>query len=793
MAEHEEAAISLKSRRGRRWKRPSSTPPSVEAAVEGGGIIATVHVSTWPVLEAEIKKPISIRCVPIISTPNTMKYVQWFVMEKTIRQRIYFQDMENSTIDANTDYTDRISKDKMYTLTIDPVMLKDERTFLCQVGAGPVGSDEAETQLKVYAAPDLPVIEKNPGTKSILETEPVEIASCVTKNGYPMPNVTWYKDRTQLQTDPQMQKRTRVTLQATEEANGLYTMRSVLHYLLEIHDEYSTFYCEVSYRMPMGIDKMKESEAINISISYPPESVEFLIDPNVLQEMDNVTMECRSDGTSSVEYTFLKLLDGKMEDIYSIGNTVVLTELSRNDTGVYGCKILDLDTFMEFFSNKTITVNFLDPIMFTPKGPYIFTEGEKNMRISCEAEASQNSTVVWINHKTVVSTGELLKLPMVAFDDAGNYTCIVAMPGVPNLSRQKTINIVVKESMEFLIHPNVLKEMDNVTMECRSDGTSSVEYTFLKLLDGKMEDINSIGNTAVLTELSRNDNGVYGCKILDLDMFKEFFSNKTITVNFLDPIMFTPKGPYIFTEGEKNMRISCEAEASQNSTVVWIKHKKTVVSTGELLKLPMVAFDDAGNYTCIVAVPGVPNLSWQKTINIVVKGPPHGNCNITKFQNNGAYVNITCVFMGDPMPKVTCNADKEPTLRYHRQKHYVVSELILPLPMRGMELTCNGSNMHGNTVKFSVVQGDVAQGKSSGGVVIVVIIVCILLLAILGAVLYFLYKKGKIPCGRSGKQSITQAEFHDNIVVEAKNDQKVPEETVLLQGVNGDKKPPNHQ
>lgn len=40
------------------------------------------------------------------------------------------------------------------------------------------------------------------------------------------------------------------------------------------------------------------------------------------------------------------------------------------------------------------------------------------------------------------------------------------------------------------------------------------------------------------------------------------------------------------------------------------------------------------------------------------------------------------------------------------------------------------------------------------GVIIVVIILCLLLLAVLGSVLYFLQKKGKLPCGRSGKQEM---------------------------------------
>ncbi len=43
---------------------------------------------------------------------------------------------------------------------------------------------------------------------------------------------------------------------------------------------------------------------------------------------------------------------------------------------------------------------------------------------------------------------------------------------------------------------------------------------------------------------------------------------------------------------------------------------------------------------------------------------------------------------------------------------------------------------------------------SGSGVIIAVIIICLLLIAILGSVLYFLYKKGKLPCGRSGKQDL---------------------------------------
>ncbi|GAA6082104.1 cell surface glycoprotein MUC18 isoform X3 [Tachysurus ichikawai] len=83
----------------------------------------------------------------------------------------------------------------------------------------------------------------------------------------------------------------------------------------------------------------------------------------------------------------------------------------------------------------------------------------------------------------------------------------------------------------------------------------------------------------------------------------------------------------------------------------------------------------------------------------------------------------------------------------------------------------------------------------NSGVMIVIIIISLLLVAILGSVLYFLYKKGKLPCGHSGKQEITKETTNkDNIVVEMKAEKtEKTEKSVLLKGVNGNNKPPSDQ
>ncbi|MEQ2241765.1 hypothetical protein ILYODFUR_028688 [Ilyodon furcidens] len=74
---------------------------------------------------------------------------------------------------------------------------------------------------------------------------------------------------------------------------------------------------------------------------------------------------------------------------------------------------------------------------------------------------------------------------------------------------------------------------------------------------------------------------------------------------------------------------------------------------------------------------------------------------------------------------------------------------------------CNATNDMGTEVKvFSikaiprVTRTPPFSPVEGSGVIIVVIILCLLLLAFLGSVLYFLHKKGKIPCGRSGKQEM---------------------------------------
>lgn len=62
---------------------------------------------------------------------------------------------------------------------------------------------------------------------------------------------------------------------------------------------------------------------------------------------------------------------------------------------------------------------------------------------------------------------------------------------------------------------------------------------------------------------------------------------------------------------------------------------------------------------------------------------------------------------------------------------------------------------------------------------VIAVVVCVLLLLLLVALIYFLNKKSKLPCGKKGKKEMASGEVNTDIVVEMKTD-KANEEAGLL-------------
>ncbi|KAK0149881.1 Cell surface glycoprotein MUC18 [Merluccius polli] len=323
-----------------------------------------------------------------------------------------------------------------------------------------------------------------------------------------------------------------------------------------------------------------------------------------------------------------------------------------------------------------------------------------------------------------------------------------------------------------------IKEGDTVELQCHSNGNPQPTFSFKH----ETTELESTNNVLVLRNVSRLNSGLYECSTFNLEDFVEVVGNATLFVHYLDAAVVSPNSHSLFKGGELNA--SCNALSSLDTDIYWMKDKM-MMATGNILSLTDVEYDTAGTYECIATVPQMVNMTSSAALQLIVTGPPEmQKPQTTSIEETlNSMVDLTCTARGFPIPTVTWTPSQVVLVSSTKKEDWVVSMARVKVTS-DMDVNCTASNDHGRAeVLFSI------KAKSRG-VIIAVVIICLLLLAVLGSVLYFLYKKGKI-CGRSGKQDLTKEKTSkDNIVVEMKSDST--EDAVLL-AVNGDKKPPGEQ
>uniref|UniRef100_A0A096M1M5 Cell surface glycoprotein MUC18-like n=1 Tax=Poecilia formosa TaxID=48698 RepID=A0A096M1M5_POEFO len=588
-------------------------------------------------LEVYLGDPAEIPCHYSFTGVNeepSFVIIQWFVVSKRSagngsRMRIFYSDINQQIVDNNTDYSGRIevtSDQRGNTLLIHNVQLSDEKEFFCQVNGQEAGNAERKTHLRVFAPPEAPEIEGVPNGISVTNTMPSKVASCEVRNGFPKPNITWYKDNEPLM--PQVGQ-VNVIILVTREPRGFYSVQSTLEYRILKEDKDSHFSCEVSFSVP-GAIRTRMSQSINVTVHYPTAMMELWKDSpqGLVKEGDTVELRCQGDGN--------------------------------------------------------------------PPPIFIFSKEQSNSAVSEE--------------------------------------------------------------------PDTLLE--------------------------------SRGDVLILPSVSRKDSGIYQCRVLDSAGQTEIKEEVTLTVHYLDPAVVVPKELEYMDKGE-NLVASCNALSSLKTVTMWYKLEGKQVGHGNTLHLNDATYETSGRYVCEVTVPSLPSLHTNGSVNIIVQGGPQlagVEDEVQLEEVAGRTLNLSCEARGHPLPSITWSITGSQNWQEVMSKanDHITHSMVSVKINSDVSAICNASNNQGTEVEQHVflIQHDPVEGS---GVIIVVIILCLLLLAFLGSIVYFLHKKGKIPCGRSGKQEITKEKpTKDDIVVEMKNNPK-NEDAVLLKAVNGEKKGPNDQ
>ncbi|ELR55370.1 Cell surface glycoprotein MUC18, partial [Bos mutus] len=615
-------------------------------------------------VEVEVGHTALLKC-GLSHAQGNLSHVDWFSVHKEKRMLI-FRVRQGQGQSEPGEYHNRLSlQDKGTTLVLTGVTPHDDRIFTCQ---GKRRAQEHRIRLRVYKAPEEPSIQVNTLGISVNSEEPVEVATCVGRNGYPVPQVTWYKNGQSLK-----EEKNRVHIQSsqTEESNGLFTLRSVLQAQVSKEDKDAQFYCELSYRLPSG-NHMKESKEVTVPVFYPAERVWLEVEPEgMLKEGDRVEIRCLADGNPQPHFSIIKqnLHTREMEEERTDDNGVlVLDPAQKEHSGRYECQGLDLETTTLLHSDQQeLVVNYVSDVRVSPAAPE--SQEGSSLTLNCEAESNQDLQFQWLREKTgkLLAKGQALQLHNLKREEGGGYRCLASVPSVPGL---------------------------NVC--CLNPPCPHAGPPWMALREKKM-----------------------------------------------------------WVKENSVLNLSCEASGHPRPSIVWSiqgtaneqdQEPQSVLSVLNVLVTPELLETGA---ECVAS-----NSLGRNTTIIFLEL---------------AHVGLI------PIPPLTPIHFMSSTPDSNRTSNLSTSTVSPP------------ARANGTSTEKKLTEPE------SKGVVIVAVTVCVLVLALLGAVLYFFYKKGKLPCGRSGKQEITlppsrKSEF----VVEVKSD-KLPEEMGLLQGSSGDKRAPGDQ
>ncbi|KFP80703.1 Cell surface glycoprotein MUC18, partial [Acanthisitta chloris] len=213
-------------------------------------------------------------------------------------------------------------------------------------------------------------------------------------------------------------------------------------------------------------------------------------------------------------------------------------------------------------------------------------------------------------------------------------------------------------------------------------------------------------------------------------------------------------------EGD-SVKLVCEADGNPAPYFTFYKKEKDdwqdlsplSEAEGGVLNLHDVNKSSSGMYKCqSLDLDDMGQL--EEVVELVVNWKPRiVSISSPLYVRQDEVVNLTCRAIAFPRPSVRWNVNG--TAHESVDNRHVTSNLTVRVShdLLRAGATCRVSNTLGVSEKHIQLLDQKSTAESKG-VIIVAIIVAILVVAVLGSVIYFLHKKGKIPCGRAGKQDM---------------------------------------
>ncbi|NXL64045.1 MUC18 protein, partial [Chordeiles acutipennis] len=427
-----------------------------------------LEVSMPAVVEVESGGTAKIECNFYIPGNGSYTYINWFYIDRNHRVRLC-HITGSEILEENTDYKGRLLVGEDKALSISRVTVQDARTFVCQVGAGSHGLGENRTELHIYSELPSPHEDILCSRLSLLP----QIAQCVSRNGFPPPNITWHKNGEQLQPE---EKTVKILGTLTRESSGLYTVSSTLFAQVTREDRNSFYHCTVHYWL-RGQRRAVESQRVNVTVFYPAQHVKLQVVPSstLVKEGDDVKLVCEADGNPAPVFTFYKREpDDSWEDLTSLADTnsgvLNLHDVTKSSSGLYRCQTLDLDDMGQLEKDVELVVNYIEGVHVKMEPSSPLQEGD-SVRLSCNAHSPVALDYQWRDEKgRKVAEGNQLFLSNLTFETSSNFSCKVIAPSVPGLEQSKQVAVAVqgKPRIVAISSPLYVRQDEVVNLTCKA-------------------------------------------------------------------------------------------------------------------------------------------------------------------------------------------------------------------------------------------------------------------------------------------------------------------------------------
>ncbi|XP_012666639.1 basal cell adhesion molecule [Otolemur garnettii] len=458
------------------------------------GAQAELQVSVPPLVEVMRGELVTLDCTPMGAHDHYV--LEWFITDRS-RGRSLLASAELQGSELQRTVHDTRSRSPSYQLdsrgrlVLVEAQVGDERDYICVVRAGAAGTAEATAKLSVFAKPEATEVSPNGGTLSVMEDSPQQIATCHSRNGNPVPQITWYRDGQRLEVPMEMNPEGYMTIRTVREASGLQSLTSTLYLRLRKADRDVRFHCASHYSLPEGYHGRLDSPTFRLTLHYPTEHVQFWVgSPSTtagwVREGDSVQLLCQGDGSPSPEYTFFRLQD-KQEEVLktNLEGNFTLVGVHRGQSGTYGCRVEDFDAAEDVQLSQILELHvaYLDPLELSTTEELSLPLGSSTA-VNCSVQGLPSPALRWTKDAVPLGDGPRLSLSSITFDSAGTYTCEAFMPTVPLLSRTQSFELLVQGSPELRAEETERKaesswrEGDEATLICSARGYPEPKLTW---------------------------------------------------------------------------------------------------------------------------------------------------------------------------------------------------------------------------------------------------------------------------------------------------------------------------